>query len=78
MAIIADINDTTLTEVLDGAGFCYSEYEIEYYFGADAATAEAAGRILLNPRSQINGDEGKILWAKAVKFETVIVTSTPE
>jgi len=77
MAIIEGINNETLTQVLDGEGFCYSENEIKYYFGADAATAEAAGRILLDPKSQINGIAGKILWAKSARFETALVTSTP-
>jgi len=77
MAKIA-INSKTLTEVLDGAGFCYSESEIKYYFGANAAEAETAGEILLSPRTQINGIADKKIWAQTTGFSSGYVTAITE
>ncbi len=76
MAVI-EINDTTLVQVLDGEGFCYSENEIGYFYGADAGAAETAGQITLSPRSQINGTSGQIIWAKCIGYKDALVISTP-
>ena len=59
------INNSTWTQVLDGAGFCISSAETEYAFDdvADAFTISAT--------EQINGLDGKILWAKAIAYESM-------
>ena len=69
------VNSTTYTTVLDGAGFCISDVEMKYAFG-DAPTDEDC--FTLNPRSQVNGLVGKILWAKAVLHDNVAVLSETE
>ncbi len=70
------VNNTTFTEVLDGAGFCISDAEITYEFGDTQPTG--ANDFTLNPRSQINGTEGKKLWAKSVVFTSAEVTAVLE
>ena len=70
------VNDTSYTQVLDGAGFCISEVEMKYAFGATEPTDSDS--FTLNARSQINGIDGKILWAKAVVFTSVAVTAITE
>ena len=72
------VNDQTLTQVLDGAGFCFSEQPVAYYFGADATSAEAAGRIPLEQRCQMNGTNGQIMWAKSTDFPQALVVATAE
>lgn len=70
------VNDTTYTEVLDGAGFCISDTEIKYAFGDTTPTD--ADSFVLNPRNQINGMSGKKLWAKSVAFGSSEVTAVLE
>ena len=72
-----EVNDTTLTQVLDGEGFCYSETEIGYFFGVDAGAAETAGQITISPRNQLNGTDGQTLWAKCIGYKDAFVISTP-
>ncbi len=70
------VNDTTYTQVLDGIGFCISEAEVRYAFGATTPTD--ADCFTLDPRAQINGIDGMILWAKAIAYSEVTVTSITE
>lgn len=69
------VNNTTYTEVLDGAGFCISDNEIKYAFGATTPTDDDS--FILNPRSQVNSAVGKKLWAKSVVFDSASVTAVP-
>ena len=76
MAKVA-VNNSTFTEVLDGAGFCTSDATIEYEFGATQPSG--TGSFLRNPRDQMNGAAGKKLWAKACAPHTAAeVTSVAE
>lgn len=70
------VNNTTFTEVLDGAGFCISEGEILYAFKATTPTNDDSFKIL--PNKQVNGMAGKKLWAKCLVFESAAVTAVTE
>jgi hypothetical protein len=70
---LVTVNSSTYTEVLDGAGFAYSESEIEYLFSATTPTGDGMN---LSAREQITGAAGQVLWARSVGFAsgTVFVT----
>jgi len=70
-----EVNNTTYTLVLDGAGFVYSEMEVEYLF---SATQPSGKGMTLNPRNQMRGMTGQKLWAKSVVFALVDVLVSPE
>ena len=62
------VNDTTWTEVLDGAGFCWSAANMQYSF-----TGDETETLRIDGGNQINSIAGKILYAKSFsKFGEVI------
>ena len=63
------INNSTWTQVLDGAGFCISSAETEYAF--NDVTPTVADAFTISATEQINGLDGKILWAKAIAYESM-------
>lgn len=70
-----EVNDTTYTLVLDGAGFVYSSEEIDYIF---SDTEPSGTGMRINPRNQMRGMTGQKLWAKSVVFTLVDVLVSPE
>lgn len=70
-----EVNDTTYTLVLDGAGFVYSSEEIEYLF---SPTQPSTTGMKLNPRNQMRGMTGQKLWARSVLFALANVLVSPE
>jgi len=71
-----EINDTTYTMVLDGAGFVTSDVENKYAFGDTEPTD--ADCFTRNPRDQVNGADDKKLWAKSIAYSEVDVTAVVE
>lgn len=70
-----EVNDSTYTLVLDGAGFLYSDQEIEYKDGPTQPTGKGN---ILNPRNQMYGMAGKKIWARSVVFALANVEVSPE
>jgi hypothetical protein len=68
-----EINDSTYTMVLDGAGFVTADIEVMYAFGDTEPTDDDS--FTRNPREQVNGDGGTKLWAKSVAYSKVAVSS---
>ena len=73
-----EINNTSYTQVLDGAGFVTSEVENKYAFTDDATPPTDEDSFTRNPRDQVNGSNGKILWAKSIVYAKVDVTPVGE
>lgn len=71
------VNTSTYTQVLSGAGFCYSEDEQEYIFAASQPASTVNG-MNVSARSQITGTTGQILWSRCVGCDTSVVFSNPE
>ena len=67
------INDTTWTEVLDGAGFVICSAGALYSFHATAPTDQ----FFIEGGNQVNGIAGQKLWAKSIGA-TAGVSSNPE
>ena len=63
-----DIVKTAFTEVLAGAGFAISDADAEYAFG-DEQPAVNSG-FAVPPNGQVNGIEGKKLWARSTNFDS--------
>jgi len=72
---LVTVNSTTYTQVLSGAGFVYSESEIEYLFSATTPTGDGMN---LSARDEMRSATGQVLWAKSVGFDTAIVFVTAE
>lgn len=66
------INNSTWTQVLDGAGFAICQAGVYYSFHATAPTAQ----FFVDGGNQVNGTAGQILWAKSISA-TSSVTVTP-
>jgi len=58
------INNTSFTEVLDGAGFVWCDAaDVVYEFGDTQPSVVVDETAKRNPRDQVNGFADKTLWA---------------
>lgn len=70
---IVTINESTWTEVLDGAGFVICSAGAHYSFHATAPAAS----FFIEGGNQVNGIAGQKLWAKSIGGNAG-VSSNPE
>ena len=65
------INNSTWTEVLDGAGFAICPAGVYYSFHATAPTAS----FFVDGGDQVNGTAGQKLWAKSISANATVSVS---
>ena len=70
-----EVNSSTYTQVLDGAGFVYSSHEIQYLF---AETQPSGEGMTLPPKGQMDGIATQKLCAKSSGYDKVNVFASPE